>query len=379
MARVPGEPLLFPDGPEQRLVGLVQVGLVALERRRSRVLRLELLLLHFERLELGLDVRVDEVAHVLAVHHLGHDIVPPLVVLQQVALPQVRAVHARPAPLEHHVLLRAPPGLPEEARRPGRQHRLGDERLLGRLLDPRHGEAVEHVTHLGAREARVHARLQQEVARPILHRRHARLRHVAHLHELHAAVLPDEPLDLGAVLRAQVVEGDHIDLVEHHHQLLVREEGLDGLEEGHLLGDREAALLRDVDEVEHRALEVGESGDGLHLDGVALVQGVVEDAGRVDHLPPQVPVVHVPHVQRLGREGVRLHLHVRAGHLVHEGGLAHVGVAADDEGPRVGVDRGEAAQVLAHLLEVRQARLLTLDDRHHTPQRRALELLAAVE
>lgn len=31
---------------------------------------------------------------------------------------------------------------------------------------------------------------------------------------------------------------------------------------------------------------------------------------------PQVPVVHVAHVERLGGEGVRLHLHVGAGHLI---------------------------------------------------------------
>lgn len=55
----------------------------------------------------------------------------------------------------------------------------------------------------------------------------------------------------------------------------------------------------------------------LHLDGVALLQGAVQDAGGVDDLPPQVPVVHVAHKQRLGGERVRLHLHIGARHL-HE-------------------------------------------------------------
>lgn len=52
----------------------------------------------------------------------------------------------------------------------------------------------------------------------------------------------------------------------------------------HLLLDGVTALLRDVDEVKHAALEVGQGRNGLHLDGVALLQGVVQDTGGVHHL-----------------------------------------------------------------------------------------------
>ena len=38
----------------------------------------------------------------------------------------------------------------------------------------------------------------------------------------------------------------------------------------------------------------GEGTHRLHLDGVALLERVVEDARRVDHLPTQVFVVRVP-------------------------------------------------------------------------------------
>lgn len=116
--------------------------------------------------------------------------------------------------------------------------------------------------------------------------------------------------------------------------------------------------------------------------------------GSTAHLPAQVLVVCVPHVQRLCGEGVGLHLHVGARHcgagcarrrvgagagtgrgaagparqppqgdvvsqlaadmstpltLVHEAALAHVGVAAHQQGAGVRVDRRQAAHVLPHL------------------------------
>lgn len=52
----------------------------------------------------------------------------------------------------------------------------------------------------------------------------------------------------------------------------------------HLFLDGVAALLRDVDEVEHAALEVGQRRHGLHLDRVALLQGVVQNTRGVNHL-----------------------------------------------------------------------------------------------
>lgn len=49
---------------------------------------------------------------------------------------------------------------------------------------------------------------------------------------------------------------------------------------------------------------MGEGGDGLHLDGVHLLEGVVQDTGCVDDLPSEVLVVHVSDEERLGGEGV---------------------------------------------------------------------------
>ena len=124
---------------------------------------------------------------------------------------------------------------------------------------------------------------------------------------------------------------------------------------------------------------MSESSDGLHFDGVPVLQRVVQDAWCVHHLPAQVAVVQVTHKQRLCGEGVRLDLNVGPRDLVHEAGLADVGEPADEDGASVGVDGGEPGQVLPHLLQVLQALVLPLHDGAHPTQRRSLQLLAAVE
>ena len=59
------------------------------------------------------------------------------------------------------------------------------------------------------------------------------------------------------------------------------------------------------------------------------------------------------------------------GLTVHEAALAHVGVAADQQGAGVGLDGGQPAHVLPHLLQVGQAGPLLLHDGAHAPLRTA--------
>jgi hypothetical protein len=61
-----------------------------------------------------------------------------------------------------------------------------------------------------------------------------------------------------------------------------------------------------------------ERRDGLHLDRVALLERVIENAGRIDHLPTQIFVVGVADQQRLCRERVRLHVDVGARNFVQK-------------------------------------------------------------
>ena len=124
------------------------------------------------------------------------------------------------------------------------------------------------------------------------------------MHEGGLAV--DEVLDHRFLVGVERLPRLGVDLVDDDDELLVGEQGLDGLEQTDLLLEGIAALLGDVDEVQDRAREVGQGRDGLHLDGVALLEGVVEDAGGVDDLPPQVAVVAVADEEGLGGEGIGL-------------------------------------------------------------------------
>ena len=97
-------------------------------------------------------------------------------------------------------------------------------------------------------------------------------------------------------------------------------------------------MLARINNVENSSSEMGKGSDGLHLDGVALFKRMVQNSGGVDHLPTQVLVIGVSDVQRLGRERVRLNLDISASNFVDETRLAHVGEAADEKSPCVGID-----------------------------------------
>mmetsp|Transcript_13757 Transcript_13757/g.26671 ORF Transcript_13757/g.26671 Transcript_13757/m.26671 type:complete len:232 (+) Transcript_13757:1470-2165(+) len=122
-----------------------------------------------------------------------------------------------------------------------------------------------------------------------------------------------------------------------------------------------------------------QSSDGLHFDGVALLKRLVQNTRGIKYLPPQVLVVHVTNVQRLGGKGVRLHLDVGASDLVHETRLTNVRVASDEQRTCAGVDRRQTAEMLADFLEVAQRALVLLHEGGHATESSTLELLATVE
>ncbi len=59
-------------------------------------------------------------------------------------------------------------------------------------------------------------------------------------------------------------------------------------------------------------------GDTLHLDGVHIVERMIQNARRINHLPSDITIVHVTDMQRFGRESVRLHFHVGASELMRQ-------------------------------------------------------------
>ena len=106
--------------------------------------------------------------------------------------------------------------------------------------------------------------------------------------------------------------------------------------------------------------------DTLHLDRVHLLEGVVENSGSINYLPPHVAVVEVSDEEGLGRERVRLDVDVRAGDLVDEGRLSDVGVSTDKECSSCWIDCGETGYMLANLLKVGKRIFLAAHDCSHT-------------
>lgn len=75
-----------------------------------------------------------------------------------------------------------------------------------------------------------------------------------------------------------------VSLVAGDHEGLVCKEGLNAVEEGGLLGDGIATGTGEVQHKEDCGPQMGQSGNGEHLDSVAVLKGMIEDTRRVDDL-----------------------------------------------------------------------------------------------
>jgi len=110
---------------------------------------------------------------------------------------------------------------------------------------------------------------------------------------------------------------------------------------------------------------MSQGGDALHLNRVHILERVIQDTRGINHLPSEVFIIKVADEKRLGRKGIRLHIHISPGDFVDEGRFSDVGVAADEECTCVGVNIGKTGYVLSHLLKVRQGVFLSPHDRRH--------------
>ena len=90
-------------------------------------------------------------------------------------------------------------------------------------------------------------------------------------------------------------------------------------------------------------------GNRLHFNCIHFLERMVEDTRRIDCLETEVFVVKVTNIQTLCGERVGLNIYIGAGDALEETRLSDVGVTADQERPRVGVNGGETAQMLADL------------------------------
>jgi hypothetical protein len=140
-----------------------------------------------------------------------------------------------------------------------------------------------------------------------------------------------------------------------------------------------STLLRDIDDIEYSSTQMSQSSNGLHLDGVAVFERMIENSGSIDDLPREIVVEGMTDKERFGSEGIGLHIDFSTRDLVHEAALTDVGVATQDDGARVGIDRRKARQMLAHFFKIGQRGALAFDQCTHATQSSSLELLATVE
>ena len=94
---------------------------------------------------------------------------------------------------------------------------------------------------------------------------------------------------------------------------------------------------------------MGESSNWLPFNGVSLFELVIENAGRIDDLPFEILVVHVSDVERLGGEGVRLHLNICPRQQVDEWRLSDIWESSKKQSSRRRVDGGKSRKMLSHL------------------------------
>jgi len=170
-----------------------------------------------------------------------------------------------------------------------------------------------------------------------------------------------------------------VDLGQNNYQRLCLKEWLDVLKERYLLLDGIAARLGDIKQKENTSVEVCQGSDGLHLNGVSLIERVVKNTRRVNYLPSRVLIIGVSHKKTLCRECIWLHVDIRICHVVDQTGFSYVGVAGEDQGALVCVDAWETAEMFSDLLKVTEGGLKFFDQCTHPTKSCPLQLFAAVK
>lgn len=106
---------------------------------------------------------------------------------------------------------------------------------------------------------------------------------------------------------------------------------------------------------------MGKSCNGLHLNGVTLIEWVIKNTWRVNDLPARVLVVGVTNEQVLCRESVWLNVNVSVRDIVDEARFTDVGETTNDKSSRVSIDRWQSAQMLSHFFQITKRALKFLE------------------
>mmetsp|Transcript_25357 Transcript_25357/g.59748 ORF Transcript_25357/g.59748 Transcript_25357/m.59748 type:complete len:390 (+) Transcript_25357:1345-2514(+) len=238
-------------------------------------------------------------------------------------------------------------------------------------------QSVHHALDLLARDSGIHSRREELFAGRGLDLGNSVFRFVRHGHERTVRVL-GQGFDHFFLFRIECLPGLFVDLVDDEDELFVCKQGFDAAEQRALLLDGVPTVLGNITKVQDTAGQVGKSNNGLHFNGVSLFQGMIQDSRRIDNLPAQVLVVAVTNKQRFGGKGIRLDIDVATGDFVHETRLSYVGQAAHEDRSGVRIQCGKTRKMFSDFFQIRQRRLLSLQDGAHSSQRRSLEALATV-
>ena len=79
-----------------------------------------------------------------------------------------------------------------------------------------------------------------------------------------------------------------------------------------------ATRLRDIEQKENCRVQMSEGRNGLHLNGVSLVERVVQNTWSVNNLPSGVLVIGVTDEQVLGGESIGLNINIGIRDIVDE-------------------------------------------------------------
>ena len=111
-------------------------------------------------------------------------------------------------------------------------------------------------------------------------------------------------------------------------------------------------MLAGIDKIDNAALEMGQSSDRLHLNGVHFLKLMIQNTRRIDYLISEVVMFSVSDVKSFGGEGVRLNLDVGTTDAVDETGFTNIRISTQQDGPFVGVDGRQSAHMLSDFFKV---------------------------
>ena len=138
----------------------------------------------------------------------------------------------------------------------------------------------------------------------------------------------------------EILVGLYIDLSQANDERLSGKQWLDRIEKLNLLLDSVAARLWNIQHKQNCSIQVSQCSNGLHLNSISLVEGVIKDTGRVKNLPRSVFVFSVTNKQILSSESVGLHINISIGHVVDERRFTDVGETSHNQSAWISINLG---------------------------------------